>query len=462
MTVVTEKKKKDGTHRLTLQNKLAFGFGDTGAAISAGVNGFYLNAFLLDVAGLRPGVVAVIFFIAQIWDALNDPLIGSLSDRTRSRFGRRRSWLLFGAVPFGAAFFLHWLVPPLEASGLFWYYLVIALLLRTAFTAVNVPYTAMTPEMTDDYDERTELNSYRFSFSIIGGMIAIVAHPYIVGAFGSTFTGHAVSAGVWGFFIALSALVCFAGTFEAPNKNEVSSDFSYTEMLTLVFKNRPFLLVTGIYLLSWLTLQFVQQFLLLFVRYTMDSEDKFPIYILILQLTAFIFLAIWAQISRRIGKKQTYVIGATIWIVAMICVYFVQAGQDVLLYPLIFAAGIGVSTAYLTPWSMLPDVIDYDELQTGQRREGIYYGLFAFLQQAGISLGVALGNFGLQAAGYINPVEGVIVTQPASVLLVLRLIVSFIPALMLAISIPIALAYPITRERHAEIQAEIAASKNEA
>ena len=459
-TVALEKQKRES--RLTLQNKLAFGFGDIGAAIAAGVNGFYLNAFLLDVAGLRPSAVAVIFFIAQIWDALNDPLIGSLSDRTRSRFGRRRSWLLFGAVPFGVAFLLHWLVPPLDANGLFWYYLIVAILLRTAFTAVNVPYTAMTAEMTDDYDERTELNSYRFSFSIIGGMIAIVVQPYIVGAFDSAVVGHAVSATLWGFFMALSALVCFAGTYEMPRKNvESSESHTYIEMLTLVFKNRPFLLVTGIYLLSWLTLQFVQQFLLLFVRYTMNSEDKFPFYVLTLQLTAFLFLAIWTRVSTRIGKKLTYVIGASIWILAMIAVYFVQSGQDTLLFPITFFAGIGVSTAYLTPWSMLPDVIDYDELQTGQRREGIYYGLFAFLQQAGISLGVALGNFGLESAGYLTPVAGEVVTQPDSVLLALRLIVSFIPAIMLALSIPIALAYPITRERHAEIQAEIAERKSQ-
>jgi glycoside/pentoside/hexuronide:cation symporter, GPH family len=457
--VTVEKQKRESG--LTLQNKLAFGVGDTGAAIAAGVNGFYLNAFLLDVAGLRPSAVAIIFFIAQIWDALNDPLIGSLSDRTRSRFGRRRSWLLFGAVPFGLAFLLHWLVPPLDANGLFWYYLIVAILFRTAFTAVNVPYTAMTAEMTDDYDERTELNSYRFSFSIIGGMIAIVAQPYIVGAFGSAAVGHAVSASLWAFFMALSALICFAGTFEMPRKNTASEEYSYTEMLTLVFKNRPFLLVTGIYLLSWLTLQFVQQFLLLFVRYTMNSEEQFPLYVLTLQLTAFIFLAIWARVSIRIGKKLTYVIGASIWILAMIAVYFVQPGQDNLIFPIVFFAGIGVSTAYLTPWSMLPDVIDYDELQTGQRREGIYYGLFAFLQQAGISLGVAFGNFALEAAGYINPIGDEIVTQPDSVLLALRLIVSFIPAIMLALSIPIALAYPITRERHAEIQAEVARRKNE-
>ncbi len=152
--------------KLSRATKLAYGVGDLGPAIVASVNGFFLNAFLLDVAGLRPGAVGIIFLIVKIWDSVNDPLIGSISDRTNTRWGRRRPWLLFGAIPFGLAFLLHWLVPPLGATGKFWYYLIVAILLDTGFTAVNVPYTALTAELTKDYDERTVLNTYRFSFSI--------------------------------------------------------------------------------------------------------------------------------------------------------------------------------------------------------------------------------------------------------------------------------------------------------
>jgi glycoside/pentoside/hexuronide:cation symporter, GPH family len=463
MAVITVEKAKRGS--LSLKNKLAFGAGDLGAAINAGVNGFYLNAFLLTVAGLSPISVGIIFFIAQFWDAVNDPLIGTLSDRTRSRFGRRRSWMLFGAIPFAIAFFLHWFVPELPEGGLFWYYLVVAILLRTASTAVNVPYTAMTPEMTDDYDERTQLNTFRFAFSILGSLVAIVAHPIIVGLFGDVTTGHLVSVGIWAVFIALSSFISVAGTFEMPRKNQPeenqSAGASYKASMLGVFKNRPFLIVTGLYLLSWLTLQFVQQFLQLYTRYWLNAEGHFQYYVLTLQLTAFAFLTIWTWVSSRIGKKQTYIIGASIWIVTMALLFFIQPGQELLVYAIAFFAGMGVSTAYLIPWSMLPDVVDYDELQTGTRSEGVYYGLFALLQQVGISFGVFLGNLGLELAGFIPTTEGAIVTQPDAVLLALRLIVSLAPVVMLTMSIPLAAIYPISRERHTEILDQLAQRIND-
>ncbi|MCJ7707509.1 MAG: MFS transporter, partial [Anaerolineales bacterium] len=130
------------TEKLSKFTKLAYGAGDLGPAIVTAINGFFLNAFLLDVAGLRPAAAGAIFLIAKIWDAVNDPIIGVLTDRTKSRWGRRRPWLLFAAVPFGLAFFLHWIVPPLSDAGKFWYYVVVAILLDSAFTAINVPYAA--------------------------------------------------------------------------------------------------------------------------------------------------------------------------------------------------------------------------------------------------------------------------------------------------------------------------------
>jgi GPH family glycoside/pentoside/hexuronide:cation symporter len=459
--IPVEKPKRGG---LSLINKLAFGAGDLGAAINASIGGFFLLAFLLDVAKLPPESVSIIYFIAQFWDAVNDPLIGTLSDKTRSRFGRRRSWMLFAALPFGIAFAMHWFVPALDATGLFWYYLVVAILLRTTSTAVNVPYTALTPEMTEDYNERTQLNSFRFTFSILGGLLAFALHPFLVGVFGSYF----VTACFFAIFIVLSSWVCVAGTFELPHQDHPASadkeKDSYFKNLAVVFQNRPFVIVTGIYLLSWLTLQFVQQFLQLYTRYFLNAEDQFIAFVGILQSTSLLFLGVWTWVSARIGKKQSYVIGAAIWTVAMFVLFFVQPDQVWMVYIIAFFAGIGVSTAYLIPWSMLPDVVDYDELQTGERREGVYYGFFALLQQVGISIGVSLGSWALGAAGYGEPtgladicrmVVNEEVCQPESILLPLRIIVSLAPVAMLLLSIPLAMIYPISRERHEEIMQQL-------
>ena len=463
MASLAQEKPKE--RKLELINKLAYGAGDLSGAIFAGVYGFFMLAFLLDVAGLSPGYAGLIFAIAQIWDALTDPLVGTLSDRTRTRWGKKRPWLLFGAVPFGIAFFLHWLVPPLAGVPLFLYYLVVALFLRTAFTSVNVPYAALTPELSRDYDERTQLNTFRFFFSIVGSMTAIILHPIIVGLGSDQFIGHAMSAGIWMVVIIVTIWMCFAGTYELSADEPVkkTGEKSFAQRIQIVLKNRPYLIVTGLYLLSWLTLQFIQANLLLYTRYWLIAEDQFTYFVAIIQGTAAIFLPIWTVASTKIGKKQVYYAGASIWLIVLVLIFFLQPGQANLLYVASFFAGMGVSVGYLIPWSMLPDVIEYNELETGERQEGVFYGMFVFLQKLGLSAGLFFSGIALDAAGYINAemVDGVLqtVTQPDNVLMALRLFVSWIPAILLAISIPLAFMYPITREKYEEIQAQLAQRK---
>ncbi|MEW5988294.1 MAG: MFS transporter [Chloroflexota bacterium] len=444
------------SNKLSVGTKLAFGTGDLGPAIVAGINGFFLNAFLLDVAGLRPGLAGLIFLLVKVWDAVNDPIIGALTDRTRTRWGRRRPWLLFGAVPFGLAYFLHWIVPPLGDMGKFWYYLVVAILLDTAYTAVNVPYTALTPELSHDYDERTSLNTYRFSFSILGGLIAAFTHPIIVSSMGNVFTGNAVSATVWAVVIVVSNVIAFSFTRETHFREERPAGPGFIEGLVIAFKNQAFIYVTVIYLLSWLCIQFVQTNLLLYVKYWVGAEEQFGPLVGLVQLSSFIFLLFWARVSQRVGKQRAYYVGMSFWIVVAVVLYFVQPGQMGVLFVLAGLAGVGVATGYLIPWSMLPDVIELDELETGQRREGVFYGFFVFLQKLGISLGLALSNFALEATGYVNQQPGgPLPTQPAAVLTVLRVFVSLVPAVILLASFLVVHRYPITRERHAQITAEL-------
>ena len=457
---MTTQSQGQDTSKMTVGAKLAYGFGDVGASIVTAINGFFLNAFLLEVAGLRPAMVGTIFLLVKIWDAVNDPLIGALTDRTKSRWGRRRPWLLFGAIPFGLAFLLHWLVPPLSDMGKFWYYLVVGILLDTGFTVVNVPYTALTPELAQDYDERTTLNSYRFGFSILGGVVAAALHPVIVGVivenFGNVVLGNAVSAAIWTFFLISSSFVAFAFTRE----NYVAVDTQgpgFFEGLKIAFSNRAFLYVTTIYLLSWLCIQFVQSNLYLYARYWADVEDEFPFLVMGVQLSTFVFLLMWDAVSKRIGKKRVYYYGMAFWVLVSIGLFFVQPGQLALLLVMATLAGVGVSVAYLIPWSMLPDVVDLDELETGQRREGVFYGFFVFLQKLGVSLGLAVSDYVLDIVGYINPdVAGEVAIQPPAVQTALRVFISFVPAVILLVSIGVVYFYPITRERHAQIKAELA------
>ena len=449
------------TAKLSTKTKLAYGAGDLGAAIATAINGFFLLNFLINVAGLRPGMAGNIFLLAKIWDAFNDPLVGWLTDHTISKFGRRRPWLLIAAVPFGLAFFLQWVVPPLSETGLFWYYLLVALLLDTAFTAVNVPYAALTAELTQDYDERTRLSSVRMSFSILGGVLAAFLHGIIVSQFpDNERLGYMISAAVWAVAIAAPCFITFWGTqepdFAVNAKNEDGPGFF--EGLKIALKNKAFILVTVIYLLSWLAIQFAQNNLQIYTKDWIKLDmANFSYLLLAIQFSSFVWVLIWTKVSDRIGKKNIYYLGAGFFMFALMGLFFLQPGQVFLTFFLAAIAGIGISVGYLVPWSMLPDVIELDQLETGQRREGVFYGFFVLLQKLGLALGMFISGWALELSGYISSTPGMPdPIQPASALLTIRFLIGPVSAVVVLLSFLAVRAYPITREKHAQIRAELA------
>lgn len=226
-------------------------------------------------------------------------------------------------------------MPELSDIGKFWYYLLVAVLLDTGFTAVNVPYTAMTPELSSDYDERTSLNSYRFSFSVLGGTVAAFLHTVIIGSFTgpAVLRGYLISAAIWATVIVLSNLITFAFTEEKYfHEEKKEAQMGFFAGLATVFRNRPFIYATLIYLFSWLAIQFVQNNLILYVKYWGQAEEQFQWLLLLLQLSIFVFLLIWTRISERIGKQNVYYLGTSAWIVAGLLIFFIPAGNVTYLY----------------------------------------------------------------------------------------------------------------------------------
>ena len=451
--------------KIPLRTKLAYGIGDMGFSAVVTVTGFFLTPFLLDVVGLRPATVGVVFLLANIWDAITDPAMGVLIDRTQTRWGAKRVYLLFGAIPFGVAYFLNWVVPDLGPTGLVVYYVAVALLLKTAFTIVGIPYSSLTAAMTRDYDERTHLNTYRFTLNLVGSILAVVSYPLLVGLAGDDIIrGNLISAAVLGTFIAVTTLIAFSGTFELPESRTTRAEFNVFGELWSAFSSVPFRYITGIYVCGALTLMVVQSNLLLFVRYWLGAEELFVLIILVFQVTVIVFLGVWNAVAQYLDKRVIYVIAAVIWMIGLLGLFLGPRDAVAPYYPLAFLTGVGAAAvAYLIPYSMLPDVIDEDEVQRGERREGIFYSMFFFIQTLALSLGLALSNFALEAAGYVNPDEvGVAVVQPESVLFTLRVLVGLAPAIVLLFSLPLIYYYPITRERYAEIRVQLAARHAEA
>jgi GPH family glycoside/pentoside/hexuronide:cation symporter len=455
------------SEKLSLSTKLAYGAGDLGPAITANVGVFFALFFFTNVAGLNPGLAGSILMIGKIWDAVNDPMVGVLSDRTKSPWGRRLPWMLYGAIPFGIFFFLQWIVPRFSANdsandwGLFWYYVIVAILFNIFYTVVNLPYTALTPELTQDYNERTTLNSFRFTFSIGGSILSLFIALGVFSLLKIERTQqYLVLAGICTVLSVLPLFWCVWGirdrvlAFEAKRiETEEPESLPIPEQLRIAFSNRPFVYVVGIYLCSWLGVQVTASILPYFVVNWMGlSEPTFNLVAIAVQGTAIITLFIWSAISQRLGKKAVYFMGMAVWIIAQAGLFFLQPGQVGLMYFLAVLAGFGVSTAYLIPWSMMPDVIELDELNTGQRREGIFYGFMVFLQKLGLALGLFLVGQALEIAGFIATVPGQPApTQPDSALLAIRIAIGPLPTLALICGLVLAYFYPITREVHAEI-----------
>jgi glycoside/pentoside/hexuronide:cation symporter, GPH family len=454
--------------KLSFSTKLAYGAGDLGPAITANIIAVFLLIFFTNVAGLKPGLAGSILLIGKIWDAINDPIVGVLSDRTRSRWGRRHPWMIFGAVPFGLFFFLQWLVPHFSNDPdanqwiLFGYYVLIGILFHTCYTVVNLPYTALTPELTQDYDERTSLNSFRFAFSISGSILSLLLAGQIFGLAhlkNDPIQQYLVLGAVCAIISIFPLYWCVWGTRKAVAVNERKRQADHAEssqpflaQLKIAFSNRPFLYVMGIYLCSWLAVQNTVAVIPYFVKNWMGLTNQDFIQVVIaVQVTGLFMLFVWSAVSKRVGKKVVYFMGMSIWIIAEIGLFMLKPGQVGWMYVLAVMAGFGVSTAYLIPWSMIPDVIELDELQTGQRREGIFYGFMVLLQKVALAIGLFLVGWVLQESGFRETITGQAEpTQPASALWAIRVLVGPAPLVVLIIGLGLAYFYPITKAAHAE------------
>lgn len=461
-------KKIPEREKLNLKTKLAYGAGDLGPAITANISVFFLLIFFTNVAGIPAGLAGSILLIGKVWDAVNDPIVGVLTDKTKSpRWGRRLPWLLYGAIPFGAFFFLQWVVPQFAADrttqmwSLFWYYVAIGVVSQVFYTVVNLPYTALTPELTQDYDERTSLTSFRFGFSIGGSVLSLILAQVIFSKIADRSSQYLVLAAVCGVISVSSLYWCVFGVrdrvlaFEA-KRTEVESlpSIPIGEQLKIVFSNRPFLFVIGIYLCSWLAVQLTASIIPYYVVNWMRlKESDVPTVLIGVQGTALLMLFVWGVLSKRLGKKAVYFMGMSLWIIAQAGLFLLQPDQIGLMYVLAILAGFGVSTAYLIPWSMIPDVIELDELNTGQRREGIFYAFMVFLQKLGLALGLYLVGTALETSGFKEAVSGqsTLPIQPDSALQAIRFAVGPLPMIALICGLVLAYFYPLTREVHAEI-----------
>lgn len=444
------------SEKLPLRTKLLFSTGDLSTSIPLAILMFFQLYFLTDIAGLEPALAGWAVGISRVWDAINDPLFGLLSDRIRSPWGRRRVLLLFGAIPLGFSFMLMWFVPPLGQLGLAFYYGFTFILFDTVFTVVHVGYNALTPEMTPDYDERSSLNGYRMVFSISGTLGAIILATVL----GWYISDQRVLYGIIGLILGLISiippLIVFRVAVEHPIP-EGEKPLPMRDALTATLSNRPFRLIMGLYLFSWTAASILAAVLVYYAGYYLGVPEQSNYFVLVAQGCAILFIPVIVWLARRLDKRLAFILGSLSWITVLIGIYLLGSQQVSLAYILAALAGMGIATAYVVPWAMVPDIIEVDQLQTGQRREGSYYAFASFFQKLATGIAIWAMGIALSYAGYITPGQGeAFPPQPETAVQAIRIFTSLVPVALLVGAILCAWFYPIGRAEHRQMREQLA------
>ncbi len=440
------------TGKLRTRTKMFYGVGDLGNALVNSAIQFFLMKFYTDGALISPALAGNALLIGKIWDAVNDPLFGWLTDKTKSRFGKRRVFMFFGAIPLAIAVALLWWVPQVDRIWTFIWIAATFLLFDTIWTFTNVPYYALTSELTDDYDERSSLTTYRMGMAVPAYLIGAALTPAIVGLFAVQRTGWAFIGIVYGAFAAIALLISAAGMRERQNLAVAAPEPSPFKSLKTAFKNKPFVWLCGTYFVVNISFAFVKTLMAYYIQYQLLMTEQTSIVMGLMLVCVTISLPFWQWVSRKMDKGPAYALGMLIGGAAVIITFFLPHHSTPLIYVVSVLAGFGFSSQWIFPWAMVADVADYDRVETRQQRSGVYYGVWGLATKISEALALASVGWILTLFGYVPNVE-----QAPQALLGIRLFFGIIPAAFIFLSLPLLFKYPITRKTHAVIKARLEA-----
>jgi len=389
----------------------------------------------------------------------------------RSRWGRRRPFLLWFAIPFGLSFIILWSAPKWDSQIALLIYVTLSFMLAdTLQTLISVPYLSLTPELTRDYDERTKLTSFRSFFQLAGTLAISVVAPNIVNGVvisgGTPQQGYMLAGAIFGAIGAVPLILIALFIKEKTPPEQQVEALPLMATLRVAWQNIPFRYAAGIFMLNWAAGDMIIAVFQHFLRYWVAQGNLIATvnflgldiaivsaFFAIMMSVSILFIPFWLWVARLRNKREAYILGMGFWVIVQLMFFSIQPGQ--VNYLLIIAAltGVGVSAAYVLPDSIFADIIEWDELRTRRRQEGVYFGIRAFIRKLSGALVVFLALQLLGWFGYQNPPDAATqFTQPDSALMVIRLLVSPFGALMLSGTIILAWFFPLSREKHQRIQ----------
>ncbi len=452
-----------------LSKKVMAGYGvcDLGGNLFFTAIAIWLMIYLTDTVGIEALWAGAIVAIGKIWDAVTDPVVGYLSDRTKSKMGRRRPYILFGSVPLFIATIVLFTNPALLSSItwspkdhqtlLFIWGIVAFCFLNTTYTVVNIPYSSMTPELTQDFHERTVLNGYRFGFAVIGTLLAAGAAAPIINSFADKNIGFMAMGTIFGGIMMITALITFFSVKE-PDVERKKLTKGFFETYFKVFKNKPYLIILFAYALHITAITVVMSVAAYYFKYLHNDTDltKTTLAMVILLVTAMLFIPVSVLISKKLGKKIVYAMGMLIFSFAVVVMFFIGHKFPIhVSYALMFIGGIGIGFTYVPPYAMLPDTVEYDYLISGERTEGAFYSIWTFMLKIGQAIALAITGVVLHLTGYVKPVGEEIIAQTDLAQFGIRLLIGPVGAFIFVMSVIVLYFYPINEERYEAILKEI-------
>lgn len=433
-----------------------FGVGSLGIATMLNVPTVFFPVLMTTVLGQSAALAGALLTISKLYDILADIAIGVASDRTRSRMGRRRPYLAAGAIV-GAISLVMVFIPPAVTGWALTTYMAVGLIVySTGYSLFAVPYVAMAGEMTDGYHERTRLLSFRTFFIAIGQLAAAAGMAAIVEWGGGGRDGYALMGAVAATIVFTTMTLSFLGTRNARKVEAVRASGPRPpkrEQIRTIITNRPFMQLMGAKTFLYLAISVISTTKLLFLLNVLKVGYQGLVHLTMAQnIVAMLIVPVWTWAGRRFGKTRSYQAAILILTALYASYYFTEEGITVVeLWIRGAINGIAASGVTLMGISMLPDVMEYDRKSTGERREGAFSSIYAFMEKVAFAIGPGLMGVLFAAAGFVSSTGGQIVEQSPSAVMALYAGIAIIPALLTSTSFVIMSRYRLTEQALADM-----------
>ena len=436
--------------------KVGYALGDLACNLIFTTVSMFLMYFYTDVYGLTPIAVSILFLIARIWDGINDPIMGVIVDRTNTKYGKFRPYFLYGAIPFAIVAILCFTVPNFSPTGKLVYAYITYISLGMVYTLVNVPYGALTSAITEDSAERANLSVIRMFFATVGSLIVAFGVPLLTSKLGggNMVKGYQQTMIIYGIAGALILFFTFATTKERYTVPPTTEKAGFKDIILLLKENKALTILSLVFILMFGVMSIGSAVSIYFFDYVVGRPDLFAMFNLVGTLAQVVGYVLLPLMLKKMDKVSTVFWLTVATLIFPASMMFLGAEHIVLLFVLRIIHGLAYSSTGLM-WSLVPDTIEYGELKTGKRREGIVYSIIGFFFKFGMALGGLIPGFVLSMTGYVAKAQ-----QTPEAIMGIRALNGIIPIVLTIGMLILIKKYPLTENKYKEIIKELHERKN--